>query len=196
MWKRSFDMIIALIGIIILSPVWILISIAIILDSSGGILYISQRVGKYEKLFNFYKFRTMYPNNDKSGITVGNRDARITPVGYYLRKYKLDEIPQLINVLKGDMSLIGPRPDVPGYNRYYKQHFDKYYLMKPGITSYSSIYFSNESEIYTKSADPEKDYKEKTIPKKVELDKKYYDHQNLLNDIKIIFKTIQKVIQN
>ncbi|MGM0583003.1 MAG: sugar transferase [Bacteroidota bacterium] len=194
--KRIFDFFVALIGLVLLSPLWILIALAIVLDSKGGVLYVSKRVGQDEKLFDFFKFRTMSPNNDKSGITVGNKDPRITKVGYILRKYKLDEIPQLINVLKGDMSVVGPRPDIPGYNSYYKQEFDRYYQIKPGITSYSSIFFSNESELYKNSPNPEKAYIEKTIPKKVELDKTYFNNQNLLTDIKILVKTVKKVIQN
>jgi len=194
--KRIFDFCVALLGLILLSPLWILIALAIGLESKGGVLYVSKRVGQYEKLFDFFKFRTMRPNKDKSGITVGNNDPRITKVGYLLRKYKLDEIPQLINVLKGDMSVVGPRPDIPGYNPYYKQQFDRYYHIKPGITSYSSIFFSNESELYKNSPNPEKEYIEKTIPKKVELDKAYFNNQNLITDIKILIKTVKKVIQN
>lgn len=194
--KRVFDFFVALIGLILLSPLWILIALVIIVDSHGSVLYVDKRVGQYEKLFDFFKFRTMRPNKDKFGITVGNKDPRITKVGYRLRKYKLDEIPQLINVLKGDMSIVGPRPDIPGYNHYYKQEFDKYYQIKPGITSYSSIFFSNESELYENSPNPEKEYIEKTIPKKVELDKAYFNNQNLFTEIKILIKTVRKVIQN
>jgi lipopolysaccharide/colanic/teichoic acid biosynthesis glycosyltransferase len=125
-------------------------------------------------------------------ITVGNRDPRVTNVGYYLRKYKLDELPQLFNVLKGDMSIVGPRPDVPYFDEYYIKHLPEYYRMKPGITSYSSIYFSDEDELYKNSEDPINDYICNTIPKKVELDKKYYKESGVITDLSIIFKTLKK----
>jgi len=194
--KRLFDFAMAFAGIILLSPLWLIIALAILADSRGGVLYVSKRIGRNERPFHFYKFRTMVPNRDDAGITVGNNDPRITRVGYYLRKYKLDEIPQLLNVIKGDMSIVGPRPDVPGYNAYYKQVFPSYYQFKPGITSYSSMYFSNESELYKNSPDPEKQYIEETIPKKVELDLPYFKDQHIGKDIQIIMKTLRKVIEN
>lgn len=196
MTKRILDIILSFMGIILLSPLFLLIILLIILDSKGGVIYRSRRLGRYQKQFDVFKFRTMHPNSDHLKLTIGNNDQRITKAGFYLRKYKLDELPQLFNVLKGDMSIVGPRPDVPEYSKYYLSHMPEYYLMKPGITCYSSIYFSNESEIYRNSKDPEKLYINHTIPKKVELDRKYFINQGLLTDISIIFRTFEKIFNN
>ena len=196
MTKRILDIILSFMGIILLSPLFLLIILLIILDSKGGVIYRSRRLGRYQKQFDVFKFRTMHPNSDHLKLTIGNNDQRITKAGFYLRKYKLDELPQLFNVLKGDMSIVGPRPDVPEYSNYYLSHMPEYYLMKPGITCYSSIYFSNESEIYRNSKDPEKLYINHTIPEKVELDRKYFINQDLLTDISIIFRTFEKIFNN
>lgn len=193
--KRSFDLFFAILGIIILSPVFVIIGILIKLDSMGPIFYKGKRIGQFEKEFIFYKFRTMRPNSDKSAITVGDKDPRITRVGYYLRKTKLDELPQLINVLTGELSFVGPRPDVIKYKEYYKNEFEEYYNHKPGITSYSSIYFSNESELYKNVENPEKIYIEKTIPQKVELDIKYFTNSSAIKDLGIIFLTFVKIFK-
>lgn len=195
MIKRSFDLFFAIIGIIFLSPLFIFISILIKLDSRGSVLYAGKRVGQHERLFSFYKFRTMKPESDKSAITVGDKDTRIAKIGYYLRKTKLDELPQLFNILKGELSFVGPRPDVPKYISYYKKSFADYYKFKPGITSYSSIHFSNESELYIGNKNPEKIYIEKTIPQKVELDTKYFQKNSINLDIKIILLTLAKVMK-
>lgn len=194
MLKRLFDIVFSFIGLFVFSPLFIIIALLIKLDSKGPILYKANRVGKKEKLFTFLKFRTMKPNSDKSAITVGDNDNRITRVGIFLRKSKLDELPQLLNVLKGDISFVGPRPDVGKYINDYKKHFIYYYEMKPGITSYSSIFFTDESQLYVNVANPEKKYIEYTIPKKVELDKTYYENTSVLTDIKIIIKTITHII--
>jgi lipopolysaccharide/colanic/teichoic acid biosynthesis glycosyltransferase len=191
--KRLLDLVLSISGLIITSPLFLVIAILILLDSRGGIIYKSKRVGKNQKPFDLYKFRSMYPNSDKSSITVGNRDPRITKTGYWLRKYKLDELPQLVNVLKGEMSFVGPRPDVPVYSDYYIREMPEYYQMKPGITSYSSLHFANESELYTQVTDPEKVYITQTIPEKIRLDREYYKNMGVFTDIRIILKTLSQL---
>jgi lipopolysaccharide/colanic/teichoic acid biosynthesis glycosyltransferase len=193
--KRLFDIIFALLGLLVTTPLFIIIAVLIITGSRGSIFYKSKRMGQYKKPFYLFKFRTMVPNSDNSSITVGTRDPRITKVGYWLRKYKLDELPQLFNVLKGEMSIVGPRPDVSDYSEYYTQHMPEYFNMKPGITSYASIYFSNESELYVNSSDPEQVYINQTIPEKVELDRPYYNAQNINKDLEIILKTFKKIFK-
>lgn len=193
--KRLFDIFFSTIGIILLLPVIIIIAIFIKLDSKGPVFYKSKRIGLNEKEFMFFKFRTMRPNSDSSSITVGDRDDRITKIGYFLRKNKLDEIPQLINVFLGDISFVGPRPDVEKYKEIYRKHYPNYYKFKPGITSYSSIFFRNESELYTDVDNPELMYINDTIPKKVELDMKYFNSISLFTDISIILKTLKKVVK-
>ena len=192
--KRAFDVVFSILVILILFPLFVLIGLLIWLDSGSGIVYKSKRVGYNKKKFNLYKFRTMFPDSDYLTITQGNSDPRITPIGYYLRKYKLDELPQLFNVLRGDMSFVGPRPDVPYYSEYYVRHMPEYFSIKPGITSYASLYFSNESELYRDMKDPVNEYINNTIPKKVQLDKKYYENQNLPTDLGIILMTLKKVL--
>jgi lipopolysaccharide/colanic/teichoic acid biosynthesis glycosyltransferase len=192
--KRIFDLLSAFLGIIILLPIFFLLSLLIIIDSRGSIFYLADRVGKNEKIFKLIKFRTMYPNSDSLSITIGNNDPRVTRIGRFLRKTKLDELPQLFNVIKGQISLVGPRPDVPKYKEYYKKLFPDYYDMKPGITCYSSIYFADESEIYVGKENPEKIYIESTIPQKVKLDKKYYLERSFFTDIKIIIITLLKIL--
>jgi lipopolysaccharide/colanic/teichoic acid biosynthesis glycosyltransferase len=193
--KRLFDLVLSIIGLIILSPVFLFISILIIFDSGLPILYKARRVGLNKAEFNFLKFRTMILNSDDCSITVGDNDPRITHLGFFLRKYKLDELPQLFNVLTGSISFVGPRADVAKYTKYYEMIYKDYYKIKPGITSYSSIYFSNESELYVKTDDPEYVYITQTIPKKVELDKKYFNDKSLLKDFKILEETICKLIR-
>lgn len=193
--KRIFDFVVSLFGLIILFPLLIIVGVLIKFDSKGPILYRSKRIGKDKKDFILYKFRTMKVNSDFSYITVGDADERITRLGFYLRKYKIDELPQLINVLVGDLSFVGPRPDVPKYKHYYEKLFPDYFSIRPGITSYASIYFRDESEIYLNADNPEEVYILSTIPQKVELDKKYYSQINLKTDIQIIFKTILVILK-
>jgi lipopolysaccharide/colanic/teichoic acid biosynthesis glycosyltransferase len=195
MSKRIFDLFFALLGIIFLSPLLILVSIFILLDSGWPILYIAKRIGQNEREFKMLKFRTMKPKSDKLSITVGNKDPRVTRIGYILRFLKLDELPQMINIIKGEMSFVGPRPDIAYYKEYYKKYCPNYYELKPGITSYSSIYFSNESQLYVNVEDPEKVYINETIPKKVELDKKYFFNKSIITDLKIILQTLKQVLK-
>ncbi|MBN2778549.1 MAG: sugar transferase [Bacteroidales bacterium] len=193
--KRLFDICFSFFGLVFLFPWLLLISIIIVLDSKGGVFYRQVRVGKNSKDFKIFKFRTMRPNSDKAGLlTVGSRDNRVTKVGYFLRKYKLDELPQLINVLVGDMSFVGPRPEVRKYVDMYDAEQLKVITVKPGITDYASIEYSNENDLLAKSDNPEKTYIEEVMPAKLKLNLKYIEEAGLATDVKIIFKTIGKIL--
>jgi lipopolysaccharide/colanic/teichoic acid biosynthesis glycosyltransferase len=195
MLKRLFDIVCSLMGVIILIPAFIVIFFLIIIDSKGGIFYRQIRVGKSNKDFILLKFRTMRTGSDKKGLlTVGAKDYRITGIGYTLRKYKLDELPQLFNVLFGEMSLVGPRPEVRKYVDMYTEEQKKVLIVKPGITDYASIEYSNENEILAKAEDPEKTYITEIMPHKLELNLKYINDQSFFTDVKIIFKTVAKIL--
>jgi len=173
----------------------IIIAILIKLDSKGPIFFKQVRVTKNGREFKILKYRTMRVGSDKySQITVG-KDSRITKVGDFLRKYKLDEIPQLINVLIGDMSLVGPRPEVPKYVALYTEEQREILKVRAGITDYASIEFSNENDILANETDPEKAYIEKIMPRKIELNKKYLSEISVMTDIKIILLTIKKILK-
>lgn len=194
MIKRIFDIAVSFIGLIILLPFLLILAFAIIIDSPGGVFYRQVRVGKDEKPFRIFKFRSMRSGSDKKGLlTVGNTDMRITKVGRFIRKYKLDEFAQLINVFKGDMSLVGPRPEVPKYVEMYTEEQKEILKVKPGITDFASIEYSNENEILAQSDDPEKTYLEEVMPAKLQLNKKYIDTMSLKTDIKLIWMTFRKV---
>ena len=195
MLKRIFDIVSSLFGLIVLSPFMLIIAILIKLDSKGPIFFKQVRVTKNGREFKIFKYRTMKIGSDKySQITVG-KDSRITKVGDFLRKYKLDEIPQLINVLVGDMSLVGPRPEVPKYVALYTEEQREILKVRAGITDYASIEFSNENDILANEADPEKAYIEKIMPRKIELNKKYLSEISVMTDIKIILLTIKKILK-
>ena len=194
MAKRLFDIIISSLLLIFLAPFLILIAIAVGVTSPGGVFYKQKRVGKGGAEFLMWKFRTMAPGSDKKGLlTVGANDARITKIGYYLRKLKLDELPQLFNVLAGDMSLVGPRPEVKKYTDLYNTRQRKVLNVRPGITDWASIEFSNENEILAQYPDPEKAYINEVMPQKLELNLKYIQQQSLKTDFIIIWKTARKV---
>jgi lipopolysaccharide/colanic/teichoic acid biosynthesis glycosyltransferase len=194
MVKRLFDIIAALLGIIILSPFLLVIALLVVYDSRGPVFYRQARVGRDMKEFKLFKFRTMYSDSDKKGLlTVGMRDNRITRAGYYLRKYKLDELPQLFNVLIGDMSIVGPRPEVPRYVALYNDEQKKVLGIRPGITDYASIEYSNENEILAKSPNPEETYINEIMPAKLKLNLRYIDEMGLATDVKIIFSTLGKL---
>ena len=160
-------------------------------------MFKQMRVGKDNKEFLLFKFRTMLTNASQKGfLTVGNRDNRITKIGYYLRKYKLDELPQLFNVFIGNMSLVGPRPEVRKFVNLYNNEQMKVLMVKPGITDFASIEYANENEILAKSTYPEKTYIEEIMPAKLKLNQKYIQEQNLLTDFKIIVGTIQKIVSS
>ncbi len=194
MLKRVVDIFFSLLGIIFLSPFFIFISFFIFTTSKGGIFFIQLRVGKNNKDFKLFKFRTMFLNSDSKGLlTIGGKDKRITKVGYYLRKNKLDELPQLLNVLNGSMSLVGPRPEVRKYVNLYNSEQKSILDVKPGITDFASIMFYNENEILINSVDPEQTYINEIMPIKLELNKQYINQMSFMTDLKIIFKTFIKL---
>lgn len=193
MIKRIFDLFFAIFGIIFFSPIFLIISILIKFDSKGEIFFKQIRVTQNGKEFKIYKFRTMRKDSEgNKQITVGE-DNRITKIGRILRKTKLDELPQLFNIIKGDMSFVGPRPEVPKYVAYYTEEQRDILKVRAGITDYASIYFSDESKILGQQANPEKYYIEEIMPYKIKLNKKYIDNMGILTDIKIIVLTIFKI---
>ena len=193
---RFFDFLFSLLGLIVLSPVFLLISLCIVSDSRGGVFYRQSRVGKDGKDFKLYKFRSMRTGADKRGlITVGEKDSRITRVGYFLRKYKLDELPQLINVLKGEMSLVGPRPEVRKYVDLYTPEQRKVLSVVPGITDYASIEYVDENRILGGATDPDKVYVEEILPDKIRYNMKYIENRSLKEYFKIIFLTFYSIVR-
>ena len=195
MLKRIFDITLSLFGLIILLPFMLIIAILIKIDSKGSIFFKQIRVTKGGREFKILKYRTMRVGSDKYSQTTVGKDKRITEIGSFLRKYKLDEIPQLINVLVGDMSLVGPRPEVPKYVNLYTEEQKEILKVRAGITDYASIEFSNENDLLASEENPEKAYIEKVMPKKIELNKKYLSEISVLTDIKIILLTIKKILK-
>jgi len=195
--KRLFDFVASSFGLILLTPIFVLVALWIKLDSRGGIFFRQERVGFQGDLFRIHKFRTMVLDAEKKGkqITVG-ADSRITTVGSFLRKYKLDELPQLIDVLVGDMSLVGPRPEVPKYIECYSDD-EKHDVLsvKPGITDNASIEFRDENELLASSDDPEATYINEVLPKKIVLYRKYVRERSFFGDVAIIFKTIFLIVK-
>jgi lipopolysaccharide/colanic/teichoic acid biosynthesis glycosyltransferase len=197
MKKRILDLVVSIVGIILLSPVFILLAIWIKSDSKGSVFYRQSRVGKDNRDFLLYKFRSMRLGADTQRlITVGDRDSRITRSGYFIRKYKLDEFPQLFNVIKGDMSLVGPRPEVRKYVSLYTDDQLKVLRVKPGITDLASIKYRNESELLALSKNPDETYVSEIMPEKLRLNIEYIDKQSFSYDIKLIFETITSIIKD
>jgi lipopolysaccharide/colanic/teichoic acid biosynthesis glycosyltransferase len=197
MLKRLFDLFSSAIGILILSPILLSLWLIVVIDSKGGGFYRQVRVGLNGRDFKLWKFRTMRIGADQKGLlTVGGRDPRVTRVGYYLRKYKLDELPQLFNVFVGEMSLVGPRPEVRRYVDLYSQDQRQVLSIRPGITDYASIAYSNENDLLAASSDPEKTYIEEIMPAKLALNKKYMDEKDVWKDLRILFITVGKVIRH
>jgi lipopolysaccharide/colanic/teichoic acid biosynthesis glycosyltransferase len=195
MVKRTIDFFAAFIGLIVLSPFFLIIAVLVKLDSHGPIFYLQNRVGLKGKLFQLFKFRSMKIEADKlAPITIGQRDPRITTIGYFLRKFKIDELPQLINVLKGEMSLVGPRPEVEKFVKLYNPNQLRVLTVKPGITDYASIEFRNENRLLEGKPDPIQYYVTEIMPEKLRLNLKYIDSQSLLTDIQIIFKTLFLIV--
>ena len=191
-----FDFILSLVGLVVLAPIFIVLAIWIKIDSKGPVFYKQVRVGQNGIDFGLFKFRSMVVDADKKGlITVGGRDPRITRSGYFIRKYKLDELPQLINVLVGDMSLVGPRPEVRKYVDLYTDEQQKVLSVKPGITDYASIEYVDENEILGKSSDPEKVYIEEIMPEKIKYNMKYINNKSLFEYFKIILLTVLKIVR-
>lgn len=195
MLKRIFDVVVSILGLIVLSPIVLIITILIQIDSKGPVLFIQERVGKDNTTFNIYKFRTMkhetLPKQEQ--LTLGNKDYRITKIGLLLRQYKMDEIPQLWNVLIGNMSLVGPRPELRYFVNFYKEEDYDVFSVRPGITSLASLKYIHEAELFKDLHNPEEYYIKNIIPHKISMDKAYIKNKNLLLDIKIILKTIYKI---
>jgi lipopolysaccharide/colanic/teichoic acid biosynthesis glycosyltransferase len=194
MIKRAFDLAFAIPSILLLSPVFFLIALAIKLDSPGPVFFRQRRVGRNFRPFTIYKFRTMVSNAPELGapITVGE-DARITRVGRLLRRTKLDELPQLINVIRGEMSFVGPRPEVPRYVELFQEDYREILRVRPGITDLASIEYRNEAEILGQSADPEEEYLRQVLPRKIAMAKQYLARHSLSQDVKVIVKTLQEL---
>lgn len=189
-WKRFLDIVVSLLGILITSPILLVVGILIKLTSKGPVLYRQERIGRNGVTFRILKFRTMVVNADAKGlkITVGG-DKRITGVGKVLRKTKLDELPQLFNVLFGQMSLVGPRPEVAEYVELYTEEQRTVLSVRPGITDYASVCFRNENEILAQAEDPQKEYIEHIMPLKLRYNQKYIQEMGIFTDLKIIFLT-------
>jgi lipopolysaccharide/colanic/teichoic acid biosynthesis glycosyltransferase len=188
---RFLDALFSFVGLIVLSPIFLILCLWVKFDSAGPIFYIQKRVGLNGKDFNLFKFRSMRVNADKLGLlTVGGRDPRITNSGYIIRKYKLDELPQLFNVLRGEMSLVGPRPEVRKYVDLYASDQRQILRVRPGITDEASIKYKNENNLLAISENPERTYIEEIMPAKLELNKKFIQNPSLVNYFSIILRTI------
>lgn len=196
MQKRIFDIGCTLLGILVLIPIMLLISVCIKFDSPGPVIFRQIRVGRRGRPFNVLKFRTMEVNAENNGLSItSSGDARITRVGEFFRKYKLDEIPQLFNVIKGDMSLVGPRPEVPKFVECYPAGMKERILsVRPGVTDNASIEFRNENQLLADSSDPERCYVEEVLPTKLALYNQYIDNHTIFGDLVIIFRTIFAVM--
>ena len=194
--KRIFDIIASGLGLVVLSPLFLILAIWIKLDSKGPVFYRQVRVGRHNKDFRIFKFRSMRVGADKGSlVTIGGRDPRVTKSGYWIRKFKLDELPQLINVFIGDMSLVGPRPEVRHYVDYWTPEPMLVLDVRPGITDPASIKFRNENELMEKAEDPEKYYIEVIMQEKIKLYLEYVEKHNFLYDIGLIFKTFWVIVK-
>jgi lipopolysaccharide/colanic/teichoic acid biosynthesis glycosyltransferase len=194
-FKRIFDFTLSLGGIMVLSPIFLLIALVIKLESKGNVLFTQMRVGKGAKDFYLFKFRSMYIDSEKSGqLTVGMKDPRITGIGYLLRKFKIDELPQLLNVLIGNMSFVGPRPEVRKYVDLYSPEQLTVLTVKPGITDKASLKYFNENELLEKSTNPEQTYINEIMPEKLKINIEYIQQRSIVQDFTIIFKTIWRIL--
>lgn len=194
--KRFLDILSSSVVLLVLLPVWLVIALLIVTESKGGVFYKQVRVGKDNRDFFLYKFRTMRVGSDQKGLlTVGERDNRITRVGYFLRKYKIDEFPQLLNVIKGDMSIVGPRPEVRKYVELYTPEQMKVLSVRPGLTDLASIKYVHENEVLAASDNPEKTYIDEVMPAKLNLNLQYIANQSLMGDIRLIFNTFLAILK-
>ena len=193
--KRFFDVLFSGVLIVVLIPLGMVVSIWIVLDDFGSPFFVQQRVGLGGKNFGLLKFRSMRKNAESKGqLTVGMKDNRITRSGYFIRKFKIDELPQMVNVFLGEMSVVGPRPEVPKYVLLYNEEQQNVLSIKPGITDFASIEYVRENELLSASSDPEKTYIEEIMPAKLELNLKYLREQSVLTDMKIILQTIKAIL--
>ena len=194
--KRLFDIIFALVMLLLFSPLFVVLACWVSIDSRGGVFFGQERVGLNGKPFKLWKFRTMKPHSEKGGqLTVGASDSRITRAGYYLRKFKVDELPQLWNVVLGDMSVVGPRPEVPRYVALYSPEQRKVLSIRPGITDYASLRYFEESDILAKSASPEETYIQEIMPTKLALNLEYVHKHSFAGDLAIIVKTGWRILK-
>lgn len=192
--KRFCDIVLSFVGLLILSPLFLAVACWIKADSSGPVFYRQTRVGKGNRDFTILKFRTMYTNSDRRGLlTVGGRDSRVTRAGYFLRKYKIDELPQLWNVLKGDMSFVGPRPEVKKYVGLYSKEQLHVLDVRPGITDAASIKYRNENDLLSQAKDPEKYYIEAIMPDKLAINLHYVDNHSLWGDLRLVLLTLKAI---
>lgn len=195
--KRLFDIVVSFLILVCFLPFGLILSLAIVLESCGGVFYRQERIGKNGNSFYLWKFRTMRKNADEGGkLTVGMRDPRITRVGYFIRKYKLDEFPQFINVLTGDMSIVGPRPEVREYVNLYTSDQRHVLDVKPGITDYASLEYFRENELLGKADNPRKVYVEEIMPAKIELNRKYIANPSIGQDLRIMWLTFLKMLRH
>ena len=189
--KRLFDIVCSFFGLLVLSPLFVFLSLWVGLGSKGGVFYKQKRVGRFNKDFTLYKFRSMRVGADKKGLlTIGGKDSRVTKAGFFIRKYKLDELPQLLNVLKGDMSFVGPRPEVRKYVDMYTERQLKVLDVRPGITDLASIKYRNENDLLAAADNPEQYYIDVVMQDKLALNLQYIETRTFLGDIKLIFRTI------
>ena len=196
MLKRSFDVFASGCGLILLSPLLLFIAIWVKFDSKGPVFFRQVRVGRYNKDFRIFKFRSMHVDADKGSlVTIGGRDPRVTRSGYYIRKFKIDELPQLINVFIGDMSLVGPRPEVRHYVNYWNSEQMHVLDVRPGITDPASIKFRNENELMEKVSDPEDYYINVIMQEKIKLYLEYVEKNSFLYDVKLIFQTFWVIMR-
>ena len=193
--KRVLDFVLTLTALVVLSPIMLIIGILIVLDSKGPMIYKQERIGKKGKPFCLYKFRTMLTHSDKQGLlTVGDRDPRITHLGYFLRKAKLDELPQLWNVLVGDMSIVGPRPEVAKYVNMYNDRQRKVLDVRPGLTDPASLEYIDENKILASFEHPEEAYIQIVMPRKLELNLEYLERRNFFSDLFIMVRTLMRIV--
>lgn len=189
--KRLFDIVCSFFGLLVLSPLFVFLSLWVGLGSKGGVFYKQKRVGRFNKDFTLYKFRSMRVGADKKGLlTIGGKDSRVTKAGFFIRKYKLDELPQLLNVLKGDMSFVGPRPEVRKYVDMYTERQLKVLDVRPGITDIASIKYRNENDLLAAADNPEQYYIDFVMQDKLALNLQYIETRTFFGDIKLIFRTI------
>jgi len=194
--KRAFDLALSVPLLIVLFPLFLLISLLIRLDSEGPVLFIQDRIGKEGKVFTLYKFRTMVKDTHSKGPSVTSLgDKRITPLGKTLRRYKLDELPQLLNVVMGHMSLVGPRPEVKKYVDAFHEDYSSILKVRPGITDYAALRYRSEEEILAGYDNPEQAYKEVVLPEKIMLYKKYIREMGVVADVQILFMTLRDIIK-
>lgn len=197
MKKRLFDIVCSVAGIALLSPLFLVLAVWIKKESKGPVFYKQKRVGKNGKEFQLFKFRSMRIGSDKLGLlTIGGRDPRITRAGNFIRKFKLDEFPQLINVLIGNMSIVGPRPEVAKYVNLYNEEQLKVLKVKPGITDWASIKFRNENDLLAGAEKPEEFYISEVMPAKLQMNLLYIEKNNLMVDLKIIWMTLMKIVHD